>query len=881
MQVGSKKKRIYLCLLMCMLSIFLITPLSVSASSWTSDSDGSIYTDTDEKEKDEKNKDKDKEVGTLEKMVSTLVVSLADGVNGLLSFADCSLDRIVLGRVNSGSKKTSMFTFELIKGNPYGTVAAISYATLRGIVLTGLLFVLLQKIIKASMSNGNAQARAEFKSSMSQYGISVLMLFVMPYLFDLAIYIRNATLYILTKQYSELSGGDSLSLIETFREVAVKSDSLTDALMYLGAVAITLWFIFEYVGLALATLLLFTLFVFVALFSNYKKDALMTWVENAFSMLATPVIDVILLWLPIIFSTFFKDAGLIRMALCAMIIPARRMAKNFLGLSSAGSGVLSAMSAMFAARGIAKAGRGAIGGLAKVGNMIKNGRADMKHAKMEDELGAAERMDEQEALQMAGFSGNRSNGKKEFGKMSGEGSSFGKTESAENMVSRVSASDRRVDNSADSVIGQTKGADKAGAVFGMGYNAGEKTLGRKTDVDDMDMTAPVPETVSDGMGQLKRRKESLESSNNNHRKEIAGYGKQKTNLATENARLKEEEIKNNAYGANDEQIAKNKTKMAELDEAIAKENASIADNNDQIGQINSRMDALKSSGMMGMSGGLGNNVAGTSHRQEVLRKHANIVNFESPEFKGLSHEDKAALYRKRAMRQFATAGATAVGGTAMAAAGGVVGGGAGLFYGPSMAIMTAAAGASAGGMIGAGAAGAGISAGAAVVSGVQKGVRYINASQTSPQMPSESAPTRNVQGRTIMTEGSPTATSTRATSMHGSGGVPVRVQQSGVQGRAATIVREKVQSMSASGVTIVDLVEEQMFQMASEGKSYADMQETIVQGVCTKMFPDGGIENVNEVRDIMKKSVQANMDVNKDFYENMYDDAVRVRNERL
>ncbi len=84
-------------------------------------------------------------------------------------------------------------------------------------------------------------------------------------------------------------------------------------------------------------------------------------------------------------------------------------------------------------------------------------------------------------------------------------------------------------------------------------------------------------------------------------------------------------------------------------------------------------------------------------RAEILRKRANISNFEQPEFKGvLSNAQMRDLYRKRAVAN----AAKAVVGTGGAVALGVISGGAAVFLGPSATILSSAAGMQAGGSAG-------------------------------------------------------------------------------------------------------------------------------------------------------------------------------------
>ena len=81
-------------------------------------------------------------------------------------------------------------------------------------------------------------------------------------------------------------------------------------------------------------------------------------------------------------------------------------------------------------------------------------------------------------------------------------------------------------------------------------------------------------------------------------------------------------------------------------------------------------------------------------RAEILRKKANISNFEQPEFKGiLSNEQMRTLYRNRAI----AGGVKALAGTAGTIAGGTIGGSSAIFLGGSAVALAAAGGMQAGG----------------------------------------------------------------------------------------------------------------------------------------------------------------------------------------
>lgn len=108
-------------------------------------------------------------------------------------------------------------------------------------------------------------------------------------------------------------------------------------------------------------------------------------------------------------------------------------------------------------------------------------------------------------------------------------------------------------------------------------------------------------------------------------------------------------------------------------------------------------DGVGGSGEFGGSG-YGGTQSGVD--QDLLEKYANTSNFESPEFKNLSPEKKAELYRKRSFQQFGGAA-----GKALLGAGGMVGGAAvaGMattFFSPATKLQAMGIGMDAGGSFG-------------------------------------------------------------------------------------------------------------------------------------------------------------------------------------
>ena len=167
----------------------------------------------------------------------------------------------------------------------------------------------------------------------------------------------------------------------------------------------------------------------------------------------------------------------------------------------------------------------------------------------------------------------------------------------------------------------------------------------------------------------------------------------------------------------------NQQEIGKLDEEMGALSVRKAKNNEKLSNLNAKANNFKM--MNGGAGGSGAGGVGTK-QAETLSKLANIKNFEEPEFSSISHDQKANLYRKRAL---ATIGkGMAVGGAGIVgdAVGFTMGAGASTFMGvPAKAAMigatTAVTGAAASGV-----ASAAITAGAGAANIVTKVVHKNN-----------------------------------------------------------------------------------------------------------------------------------------------------------
>lgn len=112
---------------------------------------------------------------------------------------------------------------------------------------------------------------------------------------------------------------------------AVMTEELVPAAMYLSLVLLSLYFLFVYTSTAVCFLLAFGFFPVVALLSFMDNNLLKTWVKTIFSFILTPVVDAVVLVVPILVYALGAPT-LVSFLVCMVIIPSRSIVKNLIGV---------------------------------------------------------------------------------------------------------------------------------------------------------------------------------------------------------------------------------------------------------------------------------------------------------------------------------------------------------------------------------------------------------------------------------------------------------------------------------------------------------------------------------------------------------------------
>lgn len=339
------------------------------------------------------------EPGMVEKGISELVRNTGSALISLLQDSiGASLDRVVYGRVGSGRPNmVNVYAFELRKGNPYGVAASVCYAMLRGMMFIFLGINFVFQLAKAAWSGQTARSRDEIKSMLPDMAAKFIAMVLMPHLLDVALYVRDVLLYGI-KEVTGLmaAGGATLSLSEVFLYNAERSGTFVDAVMYLGTVFLTIYFVFLYVAVAIDMLVCFVSFPFICVLHSRKKDLMGSWIMTMFSDILTPVIDAILLLVPLLTSLMLSDVvkgvAVIQLVMCMLIIPARSRFKALLGIqSNERNGFLGAMAVMSLGRALA-------GRIRQGAGKIAEAFSDAKKSRMHGELAEVDREEEESLL---------------------------------------------------------------------------------------------------------------------------------------------------------------------------------------------------------------------------------------------------------------------------------------------------------------------------------------------------------------------------------------------------------------------------------------------------------------------------------------------------
>lgn len=672
-------------------------------------------------------------VGFIEESISKLFYNLGRGVGGQLKKIGLTLDTIIMGRVGgydtlvSGgadnvtiANTSRFFHFELVENNPYGLIGSKIYTIIRGMVwaFVGIIFVFVTA--KHGIKEGTDKSYCEYKEFVASLFIFFILLAAMPNLYDLGLYARDVILLKIKSAFISDPGMDIISVIGSIYN-APGGSTLVNGIMYAGANGVVIYYVFVYASLALTNMILFFLFPCICIMSIKDKSRLQNWVTMVFSNLATPVIDLVVMLVPIYigsctFGVEDSDAtllrGLLQLILVACVIPTRGAIRSFLGVGAGMKSELLGFGAMMGAMGLARnvLGKGK-GAFSNAKDMLSRTREDRSMRKQHEALAKAEKESGTEDGTSAAIRLNYSG-----------------TISKSSVKSSLSSSSGGNSNLSGTGINKNSKATQdvnveAGHKEGLKNKSLDSRMKNMQDMDQTNVNIDAMKEKRDGLSEennalrtkktekqdhiaeaqlnTARKNSAIETSIKQSRKELANNPAPERREALQKS-IADDEL---SISKNNEALFKQKAEMqseiGEIDNTIGNNNESLSSLNTDINQSQKDLDVYKQR-EQALSGGrsrVGSAEELSSQRQQdqIIASFANVKNFESDRFKGiLSHEQMANFYKKKARQDVVST----VGGGALRTAATVAGGSAGAalsIYGGGKAVtMGATLGAAAG-----------------------------------------------------------------------------------------------------------------------------------------------------------------------------------------
>ena len=368
-------------------------------------------------------------------------------------------------------------------------------------------------------------------------------------------------------------------------------------------------------------------------------------------ILLNPVIDSCLLLIPMFFMIIgtaqeSKGYALIALIICGCIIPARGVIRGFLhigngmGMELAGFGTI--MGATSLMRSIGSGIGAAAGALA---HASADAKSDKINADMTDDLADVQKKQDLEDINKG----------------------------------------EALQSEMEDIIGENPDLDMddAETSFAFGYQPTPKE--EMHEKSPHAQAAATAQNIASGIDALGRKKDSLNEHIRSNDFKIASIGEE---IAMDNEQIASMKAEKQAIQAEqneqkkrgDTPSADGYARIRELDQGIGEaehsrsvrmeEQSRLRGENARTKEEIGRIDALSARARSAISpsrssfgggvSGIGNGIS--EEEQEILDQYATIDNFESPQFKNISLERKAALYRERAAKT-RVRGATSAAGT--------------------------------------------------------------------------------------------------------------------------------------------------------------------------------------------------------------------------
>ena len=333
------------------------------------------------------------------RLLGKIFASGGVGIEWAFNAMNIAIDSVILG--NQASKPpvigdggiNNPFHFTLENNNIYGYTSAVAYSAMRQIICVFMAIVFMLELAKCGLST-NGQDKARLKDYTVHFVFIFMLLYLMPNIVDLFIYVKSVALQKIGSSLSTEAG--NFAITTNMWNIFTDDPSLITGVLYLASVGLMVYMMALYVGNALTCTVLFAFFPLVGILSVKDRGLLGAWLKQMLGTLFVPLFDGVLLFIP---AMFFKYATaditvgaeiavyLIGLVMCFFIIPSRKVILGALGLGSVGAGENAGIAAAVGAGSL-------IGETAK---KLRNHSKTKRSAKEEREK-AMEEVDKEEAL---------------------------------------------------------------------------------------------------------------------------------------------------------------------------------------------------------------------------------------------------------------------------------------------------------------------------------------------------------------------------------------------------------------------------------------------------------------------------------------------------
>ena len=682
-------KSILFWIICCFISIIAYNT-TVNAVGWVDHNDR-IYTQeepkTSKKKEDVKKEtfEIDEEPGFLEKIFGELMYSVGNWLHTVFESFGFDIDTVILGRLKYGKSDANLFGFDLSKGNVYGIMSMSIYGSLLSIVWTIMVIMMMAITVKHLYKN-NAESRGMLKTEIVGMVIVFVVLPLMPYILDICIYLRDAFLAFLRDKLTNMMGTTSLGLWDSLSYAYEKSGhAFVPGCLCIGVTVLTIFFMYNYLMIALTMVLLVIAFLIICCFnSNKRKTTLENWLSMCLTNLLIPIFDFILIILVGIIPLISGNSlavSIVQLMLAWNIRKARSIMLNILALKTAQP--LDGLGGMF---GLMAAGRlfgGLTNGVRNLKDNISGGIEDKKNAKTEREMGEIdgdestipERVEDDEYNDVSQDNENEES--------SEQNDNYDEdTDGLINEEDMENTDDESMSSGdSDSGTEQDIGEDNE--------NTDEQIDSNRAQIDELDKANS---ELENELSSLENKSESDSKKADSIRSQIAQNNKKKDELKAENEALQ-------SHSSNSTESGTKNGNMNNSRQNVSGDAQTYNSGNDSY-QKNSQPNSMNISDYGSQFTKRYNPETATPQERrmhDLALKRANVRNFDSPDMRGLlSHKEMAKFYDKRAKQRFISAGV----GVTISVLGGTIGMAAMSWMGPAAMGIGYGAGFSAGSSVG-------------------------------------------------------------------------------------------------------------------------------------------------------------------------------------